>query len=65
MIIEHSGNYQTLYAHCSALKCSVGDKVSQGETIALVGMTGNATGPHLHFEVRYNGVKQNPLNYLP
>lgn len=65
VIVEHSGNYQTLYAHCSALKCSVGDTVSQGETIALVGMTGNATGPHLHFEVRYNGVKQNPLNYLP
>ena len=65
VIIEHSSGYQTLYAHSCQLKCSVGDKVSRGEVIALVGSTGNSTGPHCHFEIRYNGVKQNPLNYLP
>ena len=65
VIIEHSGGYQTLYAHSCQLKCNVGDKVSKGEVIALVGSTGNSTGPHCHFEIRYNGVKQNPLNYLP
>ena len=65
VIIEHSNGYQTLYAHSCKLKCEVGDKVSKGDVIALVGSTGNSTGPHCHFEIRYNGVKQNPLNYLP
>ena len=65
VIIEHSNGYQTLYAHSCQLKCRVGDKVSKGDVIALVGSTGNSTGPHCHFEIRYNGVKQNPLNYLP
>ena len=55
---------QTVYGHCSSLKATTGQKVSQGEVIATVGSTGDSTGNHLHFEVRVNGVAQNPLNYV-
>lgn len=60
VLLAHDDGINTLYAHCSELKCSVGDIVKQGETIALVGSTGNSTGNHLHFEVRRNGVKLDP-----
>ncbi len=63
--IQHDSGIVTYYAHCSAMYVTVGQRVAQGETIAAVGMTGYATGFHLHFEVRINGVRQNPLNYLP
>ena len=63
--ISHSGGYSTLYAHNSSFNCSVGQKVSQGDVIAFAGSTGNSTGPHCHFEVHLNGVRQNPMNYLP
>ncbi len=52
VVIQHSNGTQTLYAHASKLLVSQGDTVTQGQTIALVGATGEATGPHLHFEVR-------------
>lgn len=45
----------TVYAHCSKINTKKGNKVSRGEKIGEVGMTGNATGPHLHFEIRYEG----------
>jgi murein DD-endopeptidase MepM/ murein hydrolase activator NlpD len=62
--ISHSGGLETWYAHCSSLNVSAGSGVSRGDQIATVGMTGWATGPHLHFEVRVNGSRQNPLAYL-
>ncbi len=52
VVIQHTNGVQTLYAHASRVLVSVGDQVSQGQIIAKVGMTGEATGPHLHFEVR-------------
>lgn len=62
--INHGGNRTTVYGHCSKILVKVGDKVYQDQHIANVGNTGNSTGPHLHFEVRINGVAQNPLKYL-
>ena len=64
VVIDHGDGYSTLYGHCSEVYVSVGQKVNQGEIIAAVGSTGWSTGPHLHFEVRINGVPQNPFNYV-
>ncbi len=59
--IKHSAERSTVYAHLSRIDVSKGEKVQQGETIGAVGMTGWATGPHLHFEVKIDGVQQDPL----
>lgn len=64
IVITHSNGVQTYYAHCSKLYVTSGTTVSQGQTIAAVGSTGNSTGPHLHLEVRVNGVAYNPQNYV-
>ncbi len=64
LVITHGNGVQTYYGHCSKLYVSAGTSVSQGQTIAAVGSTGNSTGPHLHFEVRKNGVTYNPQNYV-
>jgi murein DD-endopeptidase MepM/ murein hydrolase activator NlpD len=64
IVITHSNGIQTYYGHCRKLYVSAGAKVSQGQTIAAVGSTGNSTGPHLHLEVRVNGVAYNPQNYV-
>lgn len=64
IVIYHGNGISTLYAHSSRLIASVGDYVTRGQVIALVGTTGNSTGNHLHFEVRIDGAVQNPLNYL-
>lgn len=63
--IRHDNGYITYYAHNSSILVSVGEKVYQGQAIARAGMTGNASGPHCHFEVRINGTSVNPRNYLP
>ena len=62
--ISHGNGVETYYAHCSKILVSVGQTVSAGDTIALVGSTGNSTGPHLHLEIRINGSPINPQKYL-
>lgn len=61
LVIKHNDIYRTAYAHLDKLKVSVGDWVNQGEVVAYSGNTGLSTGPHLHFEIRKNGLSLNPL----
>lgn len=64
VIVEHENGMRTLYAHARQLCCRVGDTVSQGEVIALVGTTGQSTGNHLHFEVIVGGRNVDPAPYI-
>lgn len=64
VIIDHDNGYQTLYGHCSELAVSEGQTVNQGDTIAYVGSTGYSTGPHLHFEVRLDDERLDPLQFV-
>jgi murein DD-endopeptidase MepM/ murein hydrolase activator NlpD len=61
--IDHGFNYSTLYAHCSKRLVRVGQKVKRGDVIARVGNTGKSTGPHLHYEVHFQGHHVDPRNY--
>jgi murein DD-endopeptidase MepM/ murein hydrolase activator NlpD len=64
VMIDHGNGFHTLYAHLSQIITRCGNNVVQGQTIAYSGSTGNSTGPHLHFELRYNGAFVNPRDYL-
>lgn len=64
VILDHGNSRSTVYAHCSVLLVKNNQKVAKGQQIAKVGSTGWSTGPHLHFEFRIKGAKQNPLNYV-
>lgn len=63
--LDHGNGFQTIYAHMSKVLVSVGQTVVKGQLLGLMGATGRATGPHLHFEIRFHGVPQNPLELLP
>jgi murein DD-endopeptidase MepM/ murein hydrolase activator NlpD len=65
VLIDHGGNVTTLYGHQSRLGSSVGQHVAQGQVIGYVGSTGNSTGPHLHFEIRFGDTPRDPRPYLP
>jgi murein DD-endopeptidase MepM/ murein hydrolase activator NlpD len=63
-VIDHGGGIATAYGHQSSIAAGSGAYVAQGQVIGYVGSTGHSTGAHLHFEVRVNGVPQDPLGYL-
>lgn len=64
VIVDHGNNYSTMYAHLQSFSVSVGDTVTQGQKLGEMGSTGWSTGPHLHYEVWYNGQHMNPRQFL-
>lgn len=65
VLVDHGGSYQTLYSHLDRLDVGLGRYVATGQMLGVCGATGNASGPHLHFEVRYGGYVYDPLTFLP
>jgi len=64
LVIVENGTYKTYYAHLSDIPVKVGQTVNEGDIIGLSGNTGNSTGPHLHYEIRKNGIAINPLSTI-
>ena len=64
VVINHGYGYETVYAHLSKVSVREGQHVKRGDMIGKSGRTGLVSGPHLHYEVRYKGVIQNPMNYF-
>ncbi len=64
IIIKHDEEYETLYAYLDEINVKEGDTIIEGQEIGTVGVTGNTLGPHLHLELRHNGVPVNPLDYI-
>jgi len=62
--LDHGHGYETAYGHCSVVRVKEGEKVKRGQVIALVGNSGRSIGPHLHYEVRVNGEKVDPMKYI-
>jgi len=62
--VSHGDGFVTWYAHNSAVTVKLGETVTRGQQLALMGSTGRSTGPHVHFEVLRNGRPVNPLSYL-
>lgn len=65
VIVDHGNGFSTLYAHLNSIYVRQGENVVRGAQIGSLGNTGNSTGPHLHIEIRYQGIPRNPLGYLP
>ena len=65
VVIDHGNGWQTWYGHLSLIYVTCGQNVWQGSTIGAVGSSGNSSGPHLHFEARYQGDLPNPFSVLP
>ncbi len=64
IVIEHAGQWATMYGHLDRMTVRPWQSVSQGAVIGTVGTSGHSTGPHLHFEIRYRGMPVDPLQYL-
>ena len=65
IVINHGNGYETFYAHLSGINVYPGQVVNKGNLIGASGNTGCSSGPHLHFEIRYNRNRYDPLSYLP
>ncbi len=65
VIIDHGNGWQSLYAHLSQWNVNCGQSILQGQVLGLAGSTGRSSGPHLHLETAYNGVRVNPWSVLP
>ena len=65
VIVDHGGAYQTAYAHLDSRGVRAGQNVRRGQTLGRLGQSGNATAPHVHYEVRRRGAPINPAPYLP